>query len=171
MEHTHDAGEPPSKTRVPPSSIRIAHPDTQPTIISELDEGLTPLKSSPLSSDFTKPPPTSTLQEDATLAVTRRKQLRLFTIHEQLGHLSFRTLRLMARCGLIPKDLASVDPPTCPGCAYGKAHRKQWRCKGARNRKHICRAHVPGAVVSIDQLVSPTDDFVPIHRGNPTTKR
>ena len=77
----------------------------------------------------------------------------------------------MAKCSLIPKDLATVDPPCCPGCAYGKARRRQWRYKGARNRRHIRQANAPGQVVSIDQLVSPTDGFVPIHRGNPTTKR
>ena len=77
----------------------------------------------------------------------------------------------MAKCGLIPKDLATVDPPVCPGCAYGKAYRKQWRYKGFCNQKHIRQATAPGDVVSIDQLVSPTEGFVPIHRGSPTKKR
>ena len=77
----------------------------------------------------------------------------------------------MARAGLIPRDLATVDPPTCPGCAYGKAHKKPWRSKGIRNRKSIRKATAPGDVVSVDQLVSPTPGFVPTHRGRPTVKR
>ena len=77
----------------------------------------------------------------------------------------------MARAGLISRDLANVDSPTCPGCAYGKAHQKPWRRKGVRNRKSLKIATVPGQVVSVEQLVSPTPGFVPTHRGTPTTKR
>ena len=57
--------------------------------------------------------------EDPSIVLTRRKQARLATIHEQLGHLSFLRLKLLARAGIIPKELSNVDPPTCPGCAYG----------------------------------------------------
>ena len=77
----------------------------------------------------------------------------------------------MAKCNLIPKDLSTVDPPTCPGCAYGKAHRRPWRHKGIANLKSIRPAIIPGQCVSIDQLVSPTPGFVPTHRGKPTLKR
>ena len=42
--------------------------------------------------------------------------------------------------------------------------------KGVRNRKILKIATVPGQVVSVDQLVSPTPGFVPTHRGTPTTK-
>ena len=72
---------------------------------------------------------------------------------------------------MIPRDLANVDSPTCPGCAYGKAHRKPWRRKGVRNRKSLKIATVPGQVVSVDQLVSLTQGFVTTHRGTTTTKR
>ena len=75
----------------------------------------------------------------------------------------------MARAGLIPKELANVDPPTCPGCAYGKAHRKSWRTKG--KQKRIKPATRPGQVVSVDQLISPIAGFVPTHRGKPTLAR
>ena len=95
--------------------------------------------------------------------------MRLLTIHEKLGHLSFSILRLLAKCGIIPRDLVDVHPPMCPGCAYGKAHRKPCRHKGART--HIRKANRPGEVVSIDQMISTTPGFVPIHRGKPTTKR
>ena len=102
--------------------------------------------------------------EDPNIALLRRKQLRLLTIHEKLGHLSFSVLKLLAKVGIIPKDLADVDPPLCPGCAYGKAHRKPWRYKGKKNRRKLREAKAPGEVISIDQLVSPTPGFIPLHR-------
>ena len=102
----------------------------------------------------------------------RQKQLRLATFHEKLGHVSFDVLNRLAQADLIPKDLANVPPPKCPGCQYGKAHRRPWRAKGWRlNNRRIKPAHRPGEVVSVDQLVSPTPGFVPTHRGRPTTTR
>lgn len=108
---------------------------------------------------------------DPSIDNLKRKQHRLAAIHEKLGHLGFPRLKLMARAGLIPRELANIEPPTCPGCAYGKAHRRPWRHKGTRNRKSIKPATSPGQVISIDQLVSPTEGFVPTHRGTPTTQR
>ena len=109
--------------------------------------------------------------EDHNVLLNRRKQIKLLTIHEKLGHLSFSVLKLLAKCNVIPRELADVDPPLCPGCAYGKAHRKPWRVKGRQNRRKLREAKAPGDVVSIDQLVSPTPGFVPLHRGKPTNKR
>ena len=97
--------------------------------------------------------------------------MRLFTIHEQLGHPSFSTLSLMVKCGIISNDLATVDPPVYPRCTYDKAHRKQWRYKCFCNQRYIRQATVSSDVVSIDQLVSPTRGFDPIHRESPTKKR
>ena len=77
----------------------------------------------------------------------------------------------MAHTGLIYKDLANIDRPTCPGCAYGKAHRNPWRRKGTLNRKNLRVATRPDQVVSVDQLISPTPGFIPTHRGTPTTKQ
>ena len=101
--------------------------------------------------------------EDLTIIMMKRKQVRLATIHEKLGHLSFPRLKLLARSGIILKELAHVDPPKCPGCAYGKAHRKPWRSKGLKNHRTIKPATKPGQVISVDQLISPTPGFVPTH--------
>ena len=137
--------------------------------IPHTDSDFIPTNDQPLSSDFDTALNPDLLKEDVSIACTRRKQLRLLTIHETLGNLSFSTLKLMARCGLISKDLQYVDLPTCPGCAYGKAHRIPWRrVKGIRNLRKIRQATDPGQVVSVDQLVSPTPGFVPTHRGLPT---
>jgi hypothetical protein len=64
-----------------------------------------------------------------------------------------------------------IDPPVCPGCAYGKAHRHPWRHKGSRNGRRTKPATFLGQVVSVDQLVSPAEGFVPTHCGTPTTQR
>ena len=77
----------------------------------------------------------------------------------------------MARRGIISRELGNVDPPVCPGCACGKAHRKPIRSKGIKNRRNLRKSTVPGAAVSVDQLISPTPDFIPTHRGKPTTKK
>jgi hypothetical protein len=96
------------------------------------------------------------------------KQHQLSIKHERFGHLSFSVLKLMARAELIPKELTNVPPPTCPGCNYGKAHRKPWRRKGIKNCRTIKVATAPGQVVSVDQLISPTPGFIPTHCGSPT---
>ena len=77
----------------------------------------------------------------------------------------------MDRCGLIPSDLVHVDPPTCPGCAYDKAHHKKWRHRGIWNIKKIHQATSSGQVVSIDQLVSPTLGFFQTHFNLPANNR
>ena len=77
----------------------------------------------------------------------------------------------MSRCGLISSDLKHVLSLTCPSCAYGKAHRLPWCRNGIRNLKKIRQATAPGQVVSVDQIVSPTLGFVPIHCGLPTKQR
>ena len=70
--------------------------------------------------------------DNSAVAIVHHKQARLYTIYEQLGHLIFHRPKLLARSGTNPKELANVDAPICPGCAYGKAHRKPTQSKGAR---------------------------------------
>ena len=72
---------------------------------------------------------------------------------------------------LIPKDLAAVDQPVCPGFVYGKAHRRIWRHKVISNLKFIRPVTMSGQCVSVDQLVGPIPDFIPTNRGRPTLKR
>jgi hypothetical protein len=129
-----------------------------------------PNKSSPIGDEF-DPSKQQEYRADPALDNLKRKQQRLAAIHEKLGHLEFPCLKLLARAGLIPCELAHIDPPVCPGCAYGKAHRRPWRHKGSRNSKPIKPATFPGQVVSVDQLISPTEGFVPTHHGTPMTQR
>ena len=158
---------PTDKTReLPPSSNKLCQPCTA---IPYDNEDFSPIRSHPISHDFTSTSSSPTVDEE--MDKVRQKQFRLLTIHERLGHISFSILKLMAKCGLIPRDLANVDPPKCPGCAYSKAIRKPTRYKGHRNKKPIRPATAPGQCVSVDQLISPTSGFVPTHRGKPTLQR
>jgi hypothetical protein len=104
-------------------------------------------KSAPMETTFDVKPMYGDPELDPNMERMRRKQHQLLVIHEKFGHLSFSIL--MARVGLIPKELTNVPPPTCPGCAYGKAHHKPWHRKGTKNLRKLKVAHAPGQVVSI----------------------
>ncbi|MEM7283838.1 MAG: reverse transcriptase domain-containing protein, partial [Pseudomonadota bacterium] len=147
--------------------------DATPHLVPETLEDLPSPTSGPRDASFQLDNDTRQYIEpsDPDIIATQRKRQRLATIHERLGHLSFGKLKMMARAGIIPRELANVDPPTCPGCAYGKAQRRAKRVKGIRNRRHIKPATKPGQVISVDQLVSPTAGFVPTHRDKPTRTR
>ena len=95
-----------------------------------------PLQSTAIATGFHFNTP-DVLHVDIVTSSYRRKQFRLLTIHEKLGHLSFSTLHLMDNSGMIPQNLVNIDPPTCPSCAYGKAHRKQLIHNGVNNLKHL----------------------------------
>ena len=147
-----------------------ANHQPQGTVIPHTEADFEPIKDQPIESPFDLQGNEEYLT-DPSIEINKRKQQRLAAIHEKLGHLSFPRLKLMAKAGLIPRELASIEPPTCPGCAYGKAHRRPWRHKGSKNIRPIRPATAPGQVVSTDQIVSPTEGFVPTHRGTPTVQR
>jgi hypothetical protein len=147
-------------------------PELTPQRIPFMDEDFhEQLKEALIDAAFDVQQQQSTELDNPAVAMVKRKQARLATIHERLGHTSYSQLKLMARAGLIHRDLTNVNPPTFPGCAYDKAHRRSWRQKGIRNRRKLQQATAVGQVVSIDQLVSPTAGFVPTHRGTPTVQR
>eukprot|EP00980_Cylindrotheca_fusiformis_P016832 scaffold5080_cov130-Cylindrotheca_fusiformis.AAC.1 len=162
---TEQPREPSDQPREPTSSA--------PTPIPFEDSDFDSAPSAAVPIDFELPTGSINTPEDPNIVIVQRKQHRLAVLHEKYGHLSFSVLQKMAKAGYIPSELANVDPPKCPGCAYGKAHRIPWRRKGAakKNRKTPKVATSPGQVVSVDQLVSPTAGFVPTHRGRPSLTR
>ena len=124
-------------------------------------------RSTPLQATFTTPnviPPT---KDDDVLLISDEKLKMEY--HEKLGHLPFKQMDSLSKDGILPPKLAKIKSPKCPGCIYGKAHRKPWRTKA--QPKSIKRATKPGEVVSVDQLQSPIPGFVPIAKGSPTNKR
>ena len=89
--------------------------------------------------------------------------------HYKLGHAPFKLLQRMASQGDLPKRLATVIPPFCAACKYGKQTKRPWRTKGPQG--HIHTTTQPGQVVSVDQLESTTPGFVAQLNGLLTTQR
>ena len=67
-------------------------------------------------------------------------------------------LQWMVTQGDLPRKLATVIPPFCTACKYGKQTKCPWHTKGPQ--RHICTATQPGQVVSVNQLESTTPGFV-----------
>ena len=100
-----------------------------------------------------------------TPADVKEKQHKdeLMRYHETMGHVSFDKLQNMARANLIPRPLAYVKPPVCPGCAYGKQHKRPWRHKNQKRK--LAPTTSAGQVVSVDQMKSEVPGIVPTFRG------
>ena len=75
----------------------------------------------------------------------------------------------MATQGDLQKRLATVIPPFCAACKYGKQTKRPWRTKGPQG--HIRTTTQPGQVVSVDQLESTMPGFVAQLKGLLTTQR
>ena len=147
--------------------IRSTSPSPHEDPVRSPSEGAMRSPSKGVATDFKADPHLIPQEPDAPLMAS--DQALLMAYHEQLGHTSFAQLQELAKQGIIPKKLASVPPPKCPSCLYGKAHKKPWRTHQVNSK--IKPSTIPGAVVSIDQLESPIPGFVPIARGQPTTSR
>ena len=93
-------------------------------------------------------------------------QKELLSWHHRLGHMSFQGLQKFAKLGLIPHNLAKVNPaPLCSLCAFAAAHKCLRWTKSAPH--HIWKPDdaCPGDCVSIDQIVSGQSGMVPQSSG------
>ena len=77
----------------------------------------------------------------------------------------------MARQGVIPRPLMHARKPACAACLYTQATRKSWRNKGRRDWAGATQASLPGQLVSVDQLSSPTPGLVAQVKGKLTKSR
>lgn len=89
--------------------------------------------------------------------------------HYRLGHLSFEKIKALAKQGDIPRHLAKIKPPVCPGCLFGAMTRVPKTRAGTKSP--IFTATRPGEHVSVDQLVSTQVGFVAQLKGKLTIKR
>ena len=124
--------------------------------------------------DSTTSPPVPNIitddDEDNLTAIS--PQADLLRWHYRLGHASFHRLRLLALLGILPRRLASVQPPKCAGCMFGALTKRPWRTKTAKNSRHkIFIAQAPGDCVSVDQLESSLPGFIAVLKGSPTKHR
>ena len=85
-----------------------------------------------VTTDFNADPQLIPQEPDAPLMAS--DQALLMPYHEQLRHTSFAQLQELAKQGIIPKKLASVPPPKCPSCLYGKAYKKPWATHKVNNK-------------------------------------
>ena len=92
--------------------------------------------------------------ENATAELLRR--------HHKLNHLSMIKMQVMAKQGILPKQLVKCDITICTSCLYGKATRRPWRTKPKKDQEKssLRTAKVPGQCVSIDQLESRTPGLI-----------
>jgi hypothetical protein len=98
-------------------------------------------------------------------------QARMLAWHYRLGHVPFDKIRQMAARGDLPSDLLKCKTPKCAACIYGKFSRRPWRTKAPANKNKVPAATAPGAVVSIDQMISSTPGLIAQMRGFLTRKR
>ena len=94
----------------------------------------------------------------------------LLRLHYSFGHTPFAKMQEMAKRGALPKRLARCNVPVCSACAYAKATKRKWRPRTAKNHKPTAPT-VPGEVVSVEQLVSPTPGLIAQMTGFITRKR
>lgn len=105
------------------------------------------------------------------------EQQELMSYHLRLGHLPFSILNRLARIGVIPRRLAKLknNPPRCPSCIFGQAHRRPWRSKRPKDGKvskiRKEEEDKPGAMVSVDQMISAQPGLVPQISGHLTAAR
>ena len=94
--------------------------------------------------------------------------------HNQLNHLGRADMFRLSQSGVLPQCLQKFRyrAPFCAGCTFGKAHRRQWRHKGSRGTGICSLSHnIPGACVSVDQLVSAQPGLMAQVSGHLTRRR
>lgn len=92
-------------------------------------------------------------------------------IHQKLGHISPKCIQQMAKMGMSPSRLAKCQIPKCSACLYGKATKCPWRSKVPRNQIKDPPPSIPGQLIYIDQLISPTPGLIAQMTGKPTVLR
>ena len=99
-------------------------------------------------------------------------QAELLAWHYRLGHLPFERIRKLAGRGDLPARLAKCKAPKCAACLFGRPTRRAWQSKLPKNaRTRLPAITAPGAVVSIDQMISLTPGLIAQMRGFLTRKR
>ena len=98
-------------------------------------------------------------------------QAQLLAWHYRLGHAPFKKIKRMAANGDLPGNLAKCKAPRCADSLFGKATRRSWRTKAPINKNKVPPATKPGAVITVDQMVSATPGLIGQMSGFITKKR
>ena len=108
-------------------------------------------------------------EEEQEIITATTDAAELMRWHYRLGHMSFPKLQKLAKNGALPKSLATIKPPKCSSCIYGKMNRKPWRSK--KQPSVIHEVDAPGKCISVDQMESSTLGFVRQMKGKLTTRK
>jgi hypothetical protein len=80
--------------------------------------------------------------------------------------MSFAKLKIMSALGILPRILASVQPPKYSGCIFGAMTKKPWITRAEPSNVKTVKVTGTGDCVSVDQLESSTPGFVAQLKGN-----
>jgi hypothetical protein len=139
------------------SELQTYHPDIPDTVFD------------PSTNDTTDQIHMIPIEDEEIQAQT--PQALMLAWHYRLNHVSFARIKEMAKQGALPIKLATCEVPKCAACLYGKATRRAWRSKAPINQIGTPPATAPGAVVSVDQMVSAVPGLIAQMRGFITRKR
>ena len=83
------------------------------------------------------------------------------------------TIYRMSESGFLPAEFAKMKKiPKCPGCEFGKGHKRPWRVKGSPGGSIKKEFETnPGDAVSTDQIVSAQEGLKPQVTGTLTSAR
>lgn len=149
---------------------------TSPTFLQHIDDpDIACVPESP--SDFVREVP---MLDDEDLSFLSNPKalddddIEYLEYHNRLNHLSRDDMYRLSSMNVIPSKFQKykTSSPFCASCAFGKAHRRQWRFKGKKSgtiRKSTDDA--PGKRVSVDQLVSAQPGLIPQLSGHLTRAR
>ncbi len=105
------------------------------------------------------------LQEDPPSKV----EAEFLHYHQCFGHVLPKCIQEMVCQGILLAHLATCPIPVCTTCLYGKATKQPW-CSKPSAQEQASRKIItmPGAVVSVDMMTSPTPGLVAQMTGKPT---
>lgn len=91
------------------------------------------------------------------------------------SHALHKDIKASAKAGLVNPRLATItEAPFCPGCQFGKAHKRQWRHRSPKKsgqQKKPPQALCPGDVVSVNTMeLTSVLGLIPQLRGTPTLR-
>ena len=106
-------------------------------------------------------------------AVLSKDEEEFMQWHHRLNHMSTKNMLRLAKAGKLPKKFLKLDKiPKCASCAFGQAHRKQWKVKGQLGNTIRSKNETrPGDGVSVDQIVSAQPGLVAQTAGFLTSDR
>ena len=94
--------------------------------------------------------------------------------NHRLNHCYFKSLLILSNMGITPRNISKIRKlPPCVACIFGKSHKRPWSTKGKHSGRPIRKPldTRPGAMTSIEQIVSAQPGIIPQVTGYLTHER